>query len=518
MTPKEQIAEDISRFYDDPLGYVMYNWDWDQDKSIQLVKLQSPWKERYKCEYGPDVWACEYLDQLGAEIRKRKFDGVHAVDPIQFSTGSGHGIGKTVMVAWLIKFIADTRPFSKGTVTANTDIQLRTKTWAALGSWHAKSLTKDWFTYAAGRGSMSFKSVTHPTDWFCSAQTSREENSESFAGQHAANSTSYYIFDEASGIPDKIFEVRKGGLMTGEPMAFDFGNCTRNTGAFYDNMEGKQKHRYIRRFIDSRTVAITNKAEIQKMVDDYGEDSDIVRVRVKGQFPKAASAQFITRDVVEMAQEREVVVGRTAALVIGVDPARFGDDDTVIWARHGDDARSFPPERYNGLDGIQVASRVIAKVKFFENLGKSVDAIFVDGNGIGASVVDQLRNLGYNPIDVQFGGAPTDRNTYRYKVDECWGEMREAIKTRLALPDAGTEIGKALEEQLTQRLYGYTLKGQLNLETKKQMKERGLGSPDIADALALTYAFEVAAISDQDMSERAHGGRVIDDYDPLEHD
>jgi hypothetical protein len=514
-----QLADTIADFYADPLGYVMFNWDWNNDTSIQLVKLAEPWKSRYGCEYGPDVWACEFLDQLGRDIKARGFNGKDPVEPIMYSTASGHGIGKSVMVAWLIKFVIDTRPSCKGTVTANTDIQLRTKTWATLGEWHAKSLTAHWADYSAGRGSMALKSKY--LGGVVTAQTSREENSESFAGQHAANSTSFYIFDEASGIGENIFEVRKGGLMTGEPMVFDFGNPTRNTGAFYENCVGSQKHRYTVRMIDARSVAITNKKEQQKMVDDFGIDSDIVKVRVLGQFPAQGSTQFIGGDQVGDAMVRPLPPLNRDPIVLGVDVARFGDDDSVIYTRQGMDARSWFSEkdRYKGIDTVQLTGKVIEKIRFFRNLGHRVAMIFVDGGGIGGGVVDQLRHLGYPVTEVNFGGKPTDTNTYRYKVDEMWGKVRDALGTRLCLPqDQGAgSPGRELKEQLLSRQFGYTTNGQkINLESKAELKERGYSSPDIADGLALTFAAEVAPGNANDFAGHNVNEKPNIDYNPLE--
>jgi hypothetical protein len=514
-TPDEQLADQVAEFYADPLGFVMWAWPWDTDESTQMVELQEPYKSRFPgCKFGPDVWACEFLDQLGAEIANRGFDGRHAVDPIQFSTASGHGIGKSALSAWLIIFIMATRPYCQGTVTANTDSQLRTKTWAAVGTWLKKCVVGHWFKWSTGRGAMSLKHRDHPESWFCSAQTSKEENSESFAGQHAANSTSFYLFDEASGIADKIFVVRQGGLTDGEPMVFDFGNPTRNTGAFFENTAGKQKHRYITRQIDARDVAITNKREQQKMIDDFGIDSDRVKVRVRGQFPSAGSAQFIPSEYVEAAIDRDTFLDNLAPLVLGVDVARFGDDDSVIYPRIGADARSFPFQRYNGLDTVQLAGKVIETVKRFRQMGKEVAAIFVDGGGVGGGVVDNLRNLGYPVIDVNFGGSPTDKTEYRFRVDEMWGRVKAALKDRLCIPD-----DQALRDQLTQREFGYTLKNQVNLESKKEMKERlgsDIGSPDVADALALTFAEEVNTVP----AGLGHNGGppmvVNGEYDPLE--
>lgn len=842
---EDQIDEMLARFYADPLGYVMWCFPWTDDPSIQVVKLKEPWASRFKSEFGPDVWACEMLDQLGLDIRQRGFDGQHAVDPIRYTTTSGHGIGKSTIAAWLVKFLMDTRPYCHGTVTANTADQLKTRTWAEVGKWHNLSLTSHRFDYKAGRGSMALTHKVVPEKWFCHAQTCREENSEAFAGQHAANSTSFYIFDEAchddqtdvmtsagwkrfkditaadrlltpdgwqipsalhvshrrgpmkaiekrglsmlvtpnhdlllrspksvlwrkkradqvkscqeaaprtvewtapeypvsddqlrldawyyseghllrntyepkknglgrpalgrkwhgfgitnqdsrgipelltrlgvrwseaptastrqwlvyeptladryaeqghncrektipqwmfslsrrqmrvfldtyvegdgygkqsgrilytsskamaddlhalavlagfnssltrraligkrtwvkdhwatsacdgyvislsetgaltfissasmtdvdyngmvycatvptgllltrrngtviwsgnSAIPDKIYEVRSGGLTDGEPMTFDFGNPTRNSGTFYQNHQGRTADRYRHFEIDSRTVEITNKTYIDQLIADYGIDSDYVRVRVLGQFPEQGSIQFIGTGYVEDAMAREVnTLNRAAPMVLGVDPARFGDDESVIKPRMGDDARSWPARRFKGLDTVQLTAQVINTVNEFGSVGIRVAAIFVDGVGLGAGVVDQLRHLGYNPIEVQSSGSAVDKKQYRRKGDELWGLMRDHIKARLILPIAGTPEGDDLKTQLTSREYGINDHNQIALESKKVMKERGVPSPDMGDALALTYAAEVAPVH---MSgDQAKPAFTHHDYDPFE--
>lgn len=504
-----ELIEEINKYIYDPLGYVMFIFPWDTDFSIQKVEMAPKYQERFGLKYGPDVWACEFLDQLGEELAKRKFDGRNAVPPVRFSTASGHGIGKSTLVAWLIKFILDTRPLSKGIVTASTAEQLRTKTWAEVAKWNALSLTAHLWHYTNSRGSMSLYRKGNNelrSAWRCDALTCKEENSESFAGLHAAGGSPFYIFDEASGIPDAIFEVRGGGATDGEPMWFDFGNPTRKSGYFYENTIGKFRHRFITRCIDSRTVAITSKAYIQEILEDYGEDSDYFKVRVKGEFPSAGSVQFISDDLVGAAVLNLAIHTKSDPLVIGVDVARFGDDATIIYPRIGMDARSFPYQMYRGLDNVQVAEKVVEAIDEFRKLGRKCAGLFIDGGGLGGGVVDILRKYGYNPIDVNFGSAATDRR-YRFRSDEMWGRMKDALP-RMAIPN-----DDRLRNQLIQREYDYNLNGKIQLESKKDMKERGLESPDIADALALTFATTVAT-SDHLLS--LVRPNVISDYDPLE--
>ena len=526
-----QLMRSIKKYHRDPLGYVMFAFPWNSDDpALEVVKLPEEYHERFPgCTFGPDQWACEFLDDLGARIKANNFDGINAVSLLRFSTSSGHGIGKSALTAWLIKFIMDTRPFSKGTVTANTAEQLKSKTWAELGKWHARSISRHLFKYSASRGNMNFHRIGFEQEWFCNAQTCKEENSEAFAGQHAPNATSFYIFDEAGGIPGKIFTVREGGTTDGEPMIFDFGNPTRNSGAFFDNCVGGKKDRCIVRTIDSRSVAITNKERIKEWIDDFGEESDFVKTRVRGVFPSVGVSQFIPTDLVAAAMKRHghlvagtwtntssVQTAATDCLIIGVDVARFGNDESVIFIRHGNDCRSYPAKRFRGLDNVQLAEQVKMTINEFIGLGLKVAATFIDVGGLGSGVVDVLRHSGYSPTAVNFGNKAVAKPlVYRYRGDEMWGNLREALP-QLLLPNKST-LATDLQRQLTTREFGFTINGnKIHLEPKKDLKAR-LGvdaSPDIADALALTYAADVATM-DTTGGLQFGGGKVQHDFDPF---
>ena len=308
IDPMDMLAEDLASFYDDPLGFVLWAFEWG--------------KGELSFSQGPREWQREFLEELGKQVRERGFDGINPVQPIQFSTASGHGIGKSALTAWVILWIMSTRPNAKGMVTANTADQLRTKTWAELAKWHKRSLVAHMFECFNSKGNLSLVSVENPESWRCDALTCREENSEGFAGLHAVDSTPFYIFDEASAVPDVIYEVASGGLTDGEPMMFLFGNPTRNTGRFRET-HGKLKHRWITRKIDSRKVEGTNKELFQQWVDDFGEDSDFVKVRVRGEFPSQSSLQFIPSDYVERARQAEAVSSLHEPLILGVDVARM---------------------------------------------------------------------------------------------------------------------------------------------------------------------------------------------------
>ena len=454
------------------------------DDPLRFVEEAYPWGEPgpLKDHAGPDVWQTRFLTKLGEDVRARAFDGIKPVAPIRFTTSSGHGIGKSVMVAWLVDWIMSTRPNAQGTITANTFTQLQTKTWAAIQRWTKLCITGHWFTVNSER-------MYHPSykeSWFCSLQSSEKENSEAFAGQHAADSTSFYIVDEASAIADEILEVAEGGLTDGEPMIFLFGNPTRSSGKFHRATFGIDRARWYQAIVDSRESRFTNKAQIEEWLQDYGEDSDFFRVRVRGLPPSAADLQFIGSDVVAEAQRRTAVCLPLDPLICGLDVARGGMDECVFRFRRGDDGKSIAAIRIPGeqaRDSMKLAT-VAANVLATLYEGQRVHTMFVDATGgsIGGPIADRLRQLGHsNVIDVQFGGESPDP-TYANMRSYMWGRMRDWLKR------GAIDKTAHLETDLTAPGYKHDKRDRVLLESKEDMKKRGVDSPDDGDALALTFA------------------------------
>jgi hypothetical protein len=410
-------------------------------------------------------------------------------------------------VAFLVRWIMDTRPFAKGVVTANTAPQLRTKTWAELAKWHNMAITRHWWSITTGQGSLAYYHKDFRETWRVDGQTCKEENSEAFAGQHVANSTSFYIFDEASGVPDRIYEVREGGLTDGEPMTFDFGNPTRNSGRFHSQMEGRLKHRYKKRTIDSRDVEGTNKKLFQQWADDYGEDSDFFKVRVRGLFPDQGSLQLIPTSAVLNCMGMDVRVSPHDPMVMGVDVARFGDDRSVIQLRQGRDATvggdPGNPGQYvfHKVDTMTLAAKVVEVAQ-----KHNPDAVFIDGGGVGGGVIDRCRQLGLNVIEINFGSKATDPR-YANMRAQMWCNLRDALEDGIRIPD-----NDDLRTDLTSLEYGFNTRNQIQLESKEDAKARGLASPDLADALALTYALPVVA----DRGSYDGTAQNQSDYDPME--
>lgn len=470
VSPDAELAEFVGQFYADALGFVLACYPWGEPGPLER-------------EDGPDTWQIEFLTKLGAAVAERGFDGMHAVDPIRYAVSSGHGIGKSVIVAWVVDWIMSTRPHCQGTVTANTITQLKTKTWASIQRWTKLCLTAGWFVVNSER----MYHRDHPESWFVAQQSSKEENSEAFAGQHAKDSTSFYIFDEASAIAEPIYEVAEGGLTDGEPMMLLFGNATRSQGRFFQACFGSMRHRWQPVIIDGRTSRFTNKVLINEWITDYGLDSDFVRVRVLGLPPSASDLQFIGTALVNAAQRCQVAVLPDEPLIAGLDLARGGSDEVVIRFRRGKDARAIPAIRVPGelaRDSMKIAT-MAADVLTKDYSGRKVAMMFVDATGgsIGGPVADRLRQLGHkNVVDVQFGGESPDPKMANMRA-YMWSRMRDWLAAGGAI-----DASAALEMDLSGPGYFHDKQDRLLLESKEQMKKRGLDSPDDGDALALTFA------------------------------
>ncbi len=797
-TYEQLLHEEVAQYYDDPLGFVLAMFDWPLNG-----------------EDGPDTWQADVLRELGEEVRARGFTGIGNVLPIRESVSSGHSIGKSALIAWIVCWAMSTRPRCRGTVSANTNYQLEFKTWAAVREWVARCRTAHWFEINSRvmyrKGNDPETGQPFRSTWNCAPQSCAEENSESFAGQHAKGSMSFYIFDEAchdaltevmtaagwrlfrditpstplltpngwelpvalhashrnggpmkliekrglsmkvtpnhdlwlqspktkryrrkqaqavrtcqeralrivewsaddaavsddqltldawyyseghlleggygfgitnhtdhgitdlltrmglrfsknrhqwlvwdrvlaaryaeqgrgclvktipvwmfqlsqrqmrvfldtyaigdgyikankriiytssprmaddlhalaclagfnssktvreitgqrkwikdhwaissgpgyvvslsetgagveissanirdvdydgmvycatvpsgllftrrngtviwsgnSAIPDGIWEVAEGGL-TDEPLIVVVGNPTRNTGKFYESVFGKQRDRWKHHVIDARTCKFANHKLIEEWEQDYGEDSDFFRVRVKGLPPNASEAQFIDNVRVWAAQKNHVSrINPKEPLIAGVDVSGGGKAWTVCRFRRGLDARSVPPIRISGENTVKDDRQLVVS-KLAEALSRKgserVEAMFID-SAFGSPVVVELRNRGFrNVYEINFGAPSPDDHQLNQRAYQ-WNLMKEWLP-RGCIP--GDDI--RLEADLVGPGFKLNKKNQLVLESKESMQARGVPSPDDGDGLSLTFASPVAPIDEreQDVDER----------------
>jgi hypothetical protein len=463
---------------EDPEAFVMFAFPWGQ-KGTPL--------ETFK---GPRNWQREELRRIKDHIiyNKDRIKKGDMPEVYRSSTASGRGVGKSAFTAWMNLWMMSCILGSTGITTANTEQQLKSRTWAELGKWHTLSINSHWFE----RTALSLR----PAGWFeeelkkqlrvdtgyyyAQAQIWSEENPDAFAGVHNHNGI-LVIFDEASGVPKPIWTVTEGFFT--EPVLhryfLNFSNPRRNTGEFYECFHRFRKY-WKRRNLDSRTVEGTDVAALNQIVEKYGEDSDEARIEVKGQFPRQGDEQFISREVVENAVTRDLEVDNHAALIMGVDIARFGDDSTVIRFRRGRDARSIAPIELKGKDNMAVANECSHYADMY-----NPDAICIDaGNGTG--VIDRLREMRYKVTEVWFG-SKGEVQEWANKRTDMWAKMRDWLGGGCI--DDNTE----LIDDLSGPKYEFMGRSdKIMLEPKEKMKKRGLSSPDHADALACTFAVRVA--------------------------
>ena len=483
MTPEEEeLIEQLASFAHDPLGFVRWAFPWGELGA--LAAYREPFK-----------WQCEYLEEVGDQLR-RAYDGPsrgpRVIPPIQLSTTSGHGTGKSALNGMETWWAFSTMAGTRGVITANTENQLRTKTWVEMAKWHRLFIARDFFKYTASALFSADEALEK--EWRIDCVPWSERNTEAFAGLHNAGKRLLVLFDEASAIPDIIWETTEGALtdLDTEIIWSVKGNPTRNTGRFRECFPGGRfAHRWSAREIDSRNVPGTNKEQIEAWRKDYGEDSDFFRVRVRGAFPRTDQNSFIPYDLAREASIRmPEAPDPDDPVVMGLDVGRFGDDPTVMVFRQGSDAKSIAPVVLRGANSIQVADRAAVE---FRSRGCSV--CFVDEGGVGGGVMDRLQVLGINVIGVQFGGGADSPNPlephikYANKRAEMWGAMRWALR-HLCIPVTVNGLDTEPVNELSTPLYDYQRQTEaLVIESKKSLKSRGQPSPNWADALCLTYAY-----------------------------
>jgi hypothetical protein len=451
---------------------------------------------------GPRGWQKETFQEITRHIKSNDLRQAQKslMEMWRSADASGRGIGKSALVAMLTLWFLTTRLGSTTIITANTEQQLKSRTMAELGKWAALSINSHWWEMQA----MSLR----PAEWYgeaikrdlkidlgyyyAAAQLWSEENPDAFAGIHNHHGV-MLIMDEASGIPKPIWTVSEGFFTEPIPNRywFVFSNPRRNSGAFFECFH-KDRDFWRTRNIDSRTVEGTDRGTFDKIIKQYGEDSDQARVEVKGQFPRQGDKQFISREIIDNATTREPIPDPGAPLIMGVDVARYGDDSSVIRFRKGRDARSIPPIQYKGMDNMQLAYACA------DLIGKlNPDAVCIDaGNGTG--VIDRLKELGFRVHEVWFGSKSTSPE-WANKRTEMWADMRDWLNGGCI--DAHQE----LIDDLGGPEYKFFRNGDsLILESKEDMKARGMHSPDHGDALCLTFAVKVARADSRTSRRNMH--------------
>ena len=385
---------------------------------------------------------------------------------------SGHGIGKTALEAWVILWFMATRPDAKIPCTAPTAHQLDDILWPEVRLWLDRSTISKAFEWTMTRLAMRGSEKT----WFAVPRSSNTpENMQGFHGSEIM-----FVIDEASGVDQEIMEVIEGALTNDGAKLMMLGNPTKTSGTFFDAFH-KDRDLYQTFTFNAEESELVSQEYCDRIAKKYGRESDVYRVRVLGQFPKGEPDAFISLTEVEGAIGRELVPD--GKWFIGVDPARYGDDESVIYYRRG--YQVFDPLTFHGINTSRLTGEIARLVKTIipELDEKEFVSIRVDDTGVGGGVTDQLQEITDLPIvidPVNFGGAGDE--DYADYTGVMWGAIKE-ILPELSLPD-----DDVLVSQLTTRKYRVQPDGKIKLERKDDMRKRGLPSPDRADALALSFA------------------------------
>ena len=479
MTTQEILASDLALLSKDPYKFVLYAFPWGEDE--------------LKNDTGPDQWQKEIL----CAIR----DGLLTIEEaIRIAVASGHGIGKSTLVSWVILWAISTKVDTRGVVTANTDTQLRTKTWPELAKWFHLFIAKEFFNLTAT--AIYSSDPEHEKTWRIDAVPWSVTNTEAFAGLHNKGKRILLVMDEASAVHDKVWEVSEGALTdeNTEIIWCAFGNPTRNLGRFRECFR-KFRHRWTTKQVDSSTVKHTNKSQIKQWLEDFGFDSDFYKIRVRGEFPSSSSRQFIPGNLIDEARNKKLnpMHFTFAPVIIGVDPAWSGEDEIAIYLRQGLFSKLLGV--YRNVENDMIMAGYVAQ---FEDQYKA-DAVFID-LGYGTGIASAGKQMGRHWQLISFAMSSGDAG-FKNKRAEMWGLIKKWLQDGGCLPD-----DPVICDELASPEYEVLLSGEILLESKKAMKLRGVPSPNRADALALTFAFPVLK-KNRDFVKKEFTKR---DYDPFQ--
>lgn len=399
------------------------------------------------------------------------------------SVKSGHGVGKSALESWIIWWYISTRPYPKIMCTAPTKHQLHDILWAEASKWkrNNKALNND-FEWTSEK--IYLKGAQE--EWFAIARTSNKP--DALQGTHAEHVL--IIIDEASGVPDIVFEPVLGSMSTKDAKLLMCGNPTNLSGFFYDS-HTKLRSMYKTHTIDGSKSEMVDPNYVKQIIEMFGIDSDVYRVRVAGEFPSSNPDSFISLGLVEESIQNKPIV-HIDSISLGVDVARFGDDESVI-------SEVF---NYSKLDSLKIfkhndTMKLTGQiVNIIQELNKQYPSVYVkvkiDCDGLGVGVFDRLKEvivekrLRAIAIECHFGGkggkvSYDEPIEYKNSTGIMWGTIRSRLLNKSLFLCNDDE----LVSQLTNRKYFIESDGTIRLERKEEMKKRGVHSPDRADALAL---------------------------------
>ena len=410
----------------------------------------------------PDDWQSEVMTAVARGDR-----GV--------SIRSGHGVGKTSCLSWLALWWISCHYHAKVVITAPTSAQLHDALLPEAKAWLKQSPAgfMDMFVIRSDR----IELAADPERNFISARTSRAEQPDALQGVHAEHVL--LICDEASGVPESVYEAAGGSMSALHASMVLAGNPVRSSGYFYDTFH-KLSDRWTNFHVSCEKTARVYEEYVDECKLRYGEESNTYRIRVLGEFPKGDDDTIISMDLTEAAINRDVLPTQYSPTAWGVDVARFGSDASALCKRKGN-AVTEPVRLWRGLDTMQLTGAIKAE---YDTSTEKPEEIFVDAIGLGAGVADRLRELGLPAYAINVSESPAMGDTYLNLRAELWYKAKGWLEGR----DVRLPKDDRLKSELTTLRYTYTSSGKVKIESKADLKKRGVASPDAADAFVLTFA------------------------------
>lgn len=403
----------------------------------------------------------------------------------RISVRAGHGVGKSTACSWALIWHMVTRYPQKSVVTAPTAAQLFDALYSELKAWINKlpPILKDLFEVFSDR--INLKDA--PESSFISARTSSAERPEALAGVHSENVL--LIVDEASAVPEQVFEAAAGSMSGHSATTILISNPTRNSGLFYKTHHELASD-WFRLHVSCINIPLVSADFVRQIEATYGRESNAFRIRVLGEFAVADDDTLISADLVESAMTRDIVAG-DEPMVYGLDVARFGTDRTALCKRRGNVVVEI--KYWGGLDLMQTVGAVVNEAN-----KDGPEEICVDTIGLGSGVADRLREQGYNVRDVNVSESSAMNPNANRLRDELWLSVKDWLATRaVKIPKDDT-----LRHELVTPRYNFTSNGKIVVESKDSLKRRGYRSCDLADSLCLTFASNAAMVGGRGSSWR----------------
>ena len=415
----------------------------------------------------PDEWQASLLQAIADNKRR-------------ISVRSGHGVGKSTAASWAMLWYLLTRYPVKVVVTAPTSSQLFDALFAEIKRWvkEMPPALSELLEVKSDRIELR----PSPTEAFISARTSRAEQPEALQGIHSDNVM--LVADEASGVPEAVFEAAAGSMSGHNALTILLGNPVRSSGYFFET-HNRLKDEWFTLHVNCEKTKRVSDEFVREMAMKYGEESNAYRVRVLGEFPLSDDDTMIPFSVVEQAMNRDIEVDEFAPMTYGVDVARFGSDKSALAKKKGNVIVEV--KKWSGLDLMQLTGAIKAEYDTEEFQDRPL-SIYIDSIGLGSGVVDRLREMGLPAVGINVSESPAMKTTYVNLRAELWGKMKNWLEQRnCTLPKDDDLLA-----EITAPRYSFNSSGKLKIESKEEMKKRGLASPDLADACILTLAGDAA--------------------------